>query len=147
MKHRLDPFNPPNVRFWTWWNDGLVKITLKPDQRIELSRSSRDEEGWSSSAEIFTHDGDEIVSECYSDGTDCDGRSSSSSNFWAPLAAMNKRPCFHWVDLHELKRADPSIPAWHVEIPQFHEGRPMTGPEWIKGKSSQRNYSAEAAGY
>ena len=40
MALRLNPWAPPNIRFWIWWNDGPVKITVKPGQIVPAYRWS-----------------------------------------------------------------------------------------------------------
>ena len=63
-----------NARFWLWWNHSPVKLTMKPDQRIEFSRWESTDEGWSAEAESFSFDGFIVERESVNDGKDCDGR-------------------------------------------------------------------------
>lgn len=81
-----------NARFWVWANDGMVKLTLRPDQSLSHHRGGTHGEGWWRSGDVWTHEGDRVTWEQYTDGTDCDGRHGSertlhSSGLGAALKA------------------------------------------------------------
>lgn len=121
----------PNARFWTWENDGWVKLTLKPGQTLRYCSGSPDDEGWWWSGQEFEYDADEgvVISRYTSERSDCDGRHSSYSDCECPLSDLQARP------------PEPADPEWGAdEIP-------VPRPEWRKVSASQRDYYAEAMGY
>lgn len=109
-----------NARFWEWVNDGRVRITLKPGQRLEWYTRSRHDEGWSSEYMAWKWDGNMLTRESETDGRDCDGRFSTQQTVIS--RDLNGRT---------------------VEI----DGDTWTAPEWERVDASQRDYSAEAANY
>jgi hypothetical protein len=124
----------PNARFLEWINGAEVKITLRPGQKLEWNWYSRHEEGWSSGGQLWRHDGDRVTNESFSDGTDCDGRMSSSIENEALLTEL----------AIELKRSD-----W-VSGPDgglIEKPYTIIRPNWTEVSHRQRDYAAEAAGY
>lgn len=125
-----------NARFWVNWNDGWVKITLKPEQSLEAGYSRSTDEGWCSWRERWTHDGDSVLRETESDGSDCDGRLTQyydcQCSIWS-LAAYQPEKQTDWVEGVGCEFV-PDLDA------------PML-PQWEEVHSSQRDYAAEAAGY
>jgi len=107
-----------NARFWVWWRDGAVKLTLRPGQALGAEWSGRHEEGWAYEAERWAYDGRVVLRVSVSDGTDCDGRMSDSTTCACPLTRLRDR----------------DVDGLHF-------------PEWEREKSSHRDYAAEAAGY
>ena len=125
-----------NARFWVWWHDGWVKLTLRPDQTLTAAYGGPTDEGWSSYCESWTHEGDRIVRECTSDSSDCDGRHSNYSDDACPLdqlAVIGHVKQTPWVE---------GIGCKLVNDPDA----PLT-PDWQEVKSSQYDQFAEAAGY
>lgn len=110
-----------NARFWDFVSDGWVKITLKPGQQLTHVTGGPDEEGYHYETTIYEHEGDSVVETCLSEARDCDGRFDHSSKHVCPLGELNSKP---W---------DPS-PSGYC-------------PNWRSAHRSQRDYSAEAAGY
>ncbi len=112
---------PPNARFW-FFNHNLewTKLTLKPGQVLRWHKAWSHEEGWSSVGEEFTHEGDYVRWRAVDDGRDCDGRLTQYRELTCPL-----------TQLREPVRYTPDylLPAWE-ELDR-----------------SQRDYTAEAAGY
>ena len=45
------------ARFWIW-NNGPVKLTIRPGQTLRHTSFSEDEEGWSSREDEWTNDGE-----------------------------------------------------------------------------------------
>ena len=62
------------ARFWIWWNDGWVKITLRDGQSVRYGRFGYHDEGWESEEEQIKREGDWLHRVTHTDGTDCDGR-------------------------------------------------------------------------
>lgn len=79
-----------NARFWVWYGDSMVKLTLRPDQSVSHHRGGTHDEGWRRSGDVWTHDGDRVTWERYTDGTDCDGRHGSERVMYCPLGASLK---------------------------------------------------------
>jgi hypothetical protein len=117
-----------NVRFWTHnWvhpNSPPVKITLKPGQSLSHGYGAGTDEGWNYHSETWTHDGDYIRLDTFSDGVDCDGRLSTGGTYY----------CMIGEDLTGLTFEDMASYVGGV-------------PVWTEEDSFQRDYSAEAAGY
>jgi hypothetical protein len=110
-----------NARFWTFENDAWVKITLRPDQSLTHRTFSRDDEGFSSTADTWIHEGGAVFNIWGRFGRDCDGRSESAGRLVCAMADLRA------VD------ADQDMPP---------------RPDWQKvGETICRDEFAEAAGY
>ena len=94
-----------NARFWIYWNDDFVKLTLRPGQTVRFWRTEEHEEGWSSTAEEYEHTGREICSRTYEDGTDCDGQMSVDTWHTCPVSDLAARWSAALGDL---------VPAWKL---------------------------------
>jgi hypothetical protein len=142
-----------NYRF-TAFHSGPVKLTLRPAQTLSHSSFARHEEGWSSERAQYTHDGDYVYREIDTDGRDCDGRMSSHyasrchrTRLTAHWVGTCKR-CQHTVTFTrgdgKLPRCifcdERSAPVGSIAWEGFY-------PAWERVERSQRDYSAEAAGY
>ncbi len=110
-----------NARFWVWVCDGWVKLTLRPDQTLSHAMSAPTDEGWESKSTIWTHQGDRVSQYSERASRDCDGLCDSQCETSAPLSA-----------LAAIEGSEPDDPC---------------RPDWREIRSSQRDYSAEAAGY
>jgi len=113
-----------NARFQHYTNDSCVVITLQPGQMFTHHHFNRDEEGYSAETHEWEHDGQGVIERFHSEGRDCDGRVSRSVELYCPLEKLRARSV---TDMP----ADNGI-GW---------------PEWDRSSESQRDYSAEAAGY
>lgn len=109
-----------NARFWVWWNDGWVKLTLRPEQKLECGWRKPTDEGWSSYYESWEHDGSGVLCQSEDDGVDCDGRLTRNWEGYCPLERLS------WVETDDLE---------------------VNRPAWERGNAYQRDYSAEACGY
>ncbi len=109
-----------NARFWIYWNDGFVKITLAPGQEIALSYGGPCEEGYSYTTEVFRHVGDRVETESHQKARDCDG----------PMER-------HWYGECRMDRLDAR------DADEFGPAR----PDWEEMHSDQRDYYAEAMNY
>lgn len=115
------PAHPPAVRFWTWINDDLARLTLQDGQTLTHRTGYSDEEGYSRTVESWTYEDGIVKREIGRDSTDCDGRHSYyQQDFCEPA---------------DLAGAE----AW--------ERDGMRVPAWSQASQSQRDHSAEAAGY
>ena len=119
---RLHPARRPArftpARFWTWWSAGPVRLTMQPGDIITLHRRDRTDEGWDTVTERYQFDGTAVRCDLIADGTDCDGRLSAHGAYAATLAQLRARK----VD-------------------------GIGYPDWSLLDRSQRDYTAEAAGY
>lgn len=117
-----------NARFWEWVNDGWVKITLKPDQKLQHGTFSYTDEGWSSTLTEWYHDLDTVERSDFSDGVDCDGRISRSNESSCPIEYLKARDMSQ-VDGMEKENAS------------------IFAPEWEHGRGAVYDREAEKAGY
>ena len=115
-----------NVRFWIWWKDGLVKLTLKPDQDVQLYTCEKTDEGWSSLSEWYHYNDEQGSIHCSitSTGVDCDGR---LDTFWDGYCRIGDE------DANEL----------------YDDGKftGCRGPLWERIESYQHDHTAEKSGY
>jgi hypothetical protein len=84
-----------NIRFWTWLNGGLVKLTLKPDERIVHYHRAPTEEGFHGEGHEFFYDagGERLLNMMLTEGRDCDGYTSYSSIWECSFDQLKARPC------------------------------------------------------
>lgn len=125
-----------NARFWVWWHDGWVKLTLRPQESLSAGHRGRHEEGWYSYDETWTHEGDRVVRECFNDGADCDGPSSKGQEDSCPLGRLSEVT-------HE--KQTPWIEGVGCEFVPDPDA-PLT-PDWEKVSESQRDVYAEQMGH
>jgi hypothetical protein len=109
------------IRFWFYGDNGPVLIKIKAGQTLFYSRGGPTDEGWYRDENFWEFDGETLVNMWCSDGCDCDGRLTRRGISYCP--AMDVRRGHRTPD----------------------DG--ITYPRWVEGKSSQRDYSAEAMGY
>jgi hypothetical protein len=117
-----------NARFWIWTNTGWVKLTLRPEQELSWTYGGNTDEGYSYSAEKYTHCGDRVVSESSTEARDCDGRMDHHSVCECPLDHLRARDM-------------------GAEQPDYPENAGIFAPEWQRVSAGQRDYAAEAMGY
>lgn len=125
------PYTCDSIRFWIYWREGVVRLTVPRDGTIEIGYGGPTDEGWSHYTETFEHDSyDDTLTRTVSiDSADCDGRHSHNTvTKWrvgGPLC-----PMYEFASDGEM-----------VELP----GVPQ--PDWELADRFQRDYAAEAAGY
>lgn len=92
-----------NARFWVWWNDGWVKLTLRPGEVVHLRTAGPTDEGYYYIDEVYENDGNELWCDYESGGSDCNG----------PLTRHAMSVC-HLVDLEPC--TEPQSPPWkHIK--------------------------------
>ena len=101
-----------------------VDLTLQPGETKELHAGGKHEEGHSYQYWTYTHEDDHIRCEYDSSDRDCDGATSDHCVTVCPLDRL---------------KASPAEPDNQWPLP--------ARPDWQRESSSQRDYSAEAAGY
>ena len=113
---------PRSIRFWEFVNNSWVKITLAPGQILHHATGGPTDEGYSFEHVVYDYSG-AITREITCEALDCDGR---LDRFYEQT-----------LERIELTAAGPSM----MDHP--------AGPRaiWADGKSSQRDYPAESAGY
>lgn len=127
------------ARFWVWHDGGLVKLSIRPGECIQVGGGGPCDEGchyWNKAWELE----DGVLEERnYSYSRDCDG----------PLERHSERE----ADVHELVgtlayyRNGWSENTGPVETMATHNGRMIYTPNWRKVSSGQRDHYAEAMGY
>ena len=111
----------PNVRFNVPTGDAPIVLTLRPGQTLRHYAGGPTDEGWSSCEQAWFFDPRDqcVYLDRVNDGSDCDGRLTHSVS----------------VCCHASRLA-------------AHHGRDGNRyPKWEQLRASQRDYSAEAAGY
>jgi hypothetical protein len=129
------------ARFYIWFNDGWVKLSLRPGQVISFGFGGPTDEGWAREDWKIEYEigdrGGRLLRTMIDDGADCDGR----------------------LTRHDFStaNADPQTYSdrWAIELNNAIEDgrkadqayRDVVTPDWQEGARSQRDYAAEAAGY
>jgi hypothetical protein len=108
------------IKFWTRSNGSAVRLTLRDGQFLSHENGGPTDEGYESHYETWSLDGDVVTLDYGADGRDCDGRISTHGTAHCPVDRL----------------ASGAINDQGIRF-----------PAWIFGESSQRDYSAEAAGY
>lgn len=138
--------NPPNARFWVYPHCGSpVKLTLRPGQELTTYYGWRHEEGWSAEGDTWTHGGDHVRHEHFTDGCDCDGRLSTTTICTCPLDLLIVREPTTEYPRSEAFSLDYTVRS---EFLAAWEG--VRWPDWQRQpfpESHQRDYAAEAMGY
>ena len=81
----------PNARFWVYRNGTYVKLTLKPGQEVRHAFYRTTDEGWASQTDSWRHGMDRVRNTWRFDGSDCDGRTSTSGAQECPLGELQGR--------------------------------------------------------
>ena len=120
------------ARWWEPVNGSWVKITLRPGQSLTHHTGGETEEGYSYTTEQWDFDGRTVERFSFTRSMDCDGRGSSEYGQSCPVERLGTGPhlWLGWNPDH-TDRIDPS----------------RRRPDWQDDRASQRDYSAEAAGY
>lgn len=114
---------------------------LKADEHTEDSPLTiyedhrQHEEGWAYSKEMLWMDDDGVHFSEETDGVDCDGRMQTFQEHVTKYDPFD--PCFIKTRRLEVGDCDSDHPLF----------LPFKVPAWEEAKSSQRDFSAEAAGY
>ena len=111
------------ARFWIYHRSGVVRLKLNEGQTVCFSHGGQTDEGYSWTAEQYSFDGEHVVSEWQTDSRDCDGRMTHSGSAYCRFSRLSSGS---FLDEEH-----------GVQYPDWMQYRP----------SSQRDYSAEAAGY
>jgi len=121
----------PNARFnhyhcfGNYDDSNIVKITLKPGERLSFSSGGNHEEGYSSEHYSWHYDSDDFVYMTVSGcGRDCDGYTSYSTTFRS-----------HVMQLRKVNRKI------------FPSGKYYLSPDWKQVESERYDQEAERAGY
>ncbi len=115
------------ARWWMWWNEGWVRLSLRPGQELRFGLWVSTDEGFAAEYWHYEHDGDQLVAHVVDDGRDCDGRLTRCNTYHCPLTDLQRNPAF--------------------DRPDSAENDGIYLPDWRRGDSSQCDEYAEAAGY
>ena len=127
-----------NARFWTWLNDGWVKITLLPEQTLTHHTGGPTDEGYSYTTLTYEHEGDAVRCEESTAACDCDGRLDRGCESYCRLDDLRQR------DMGSVDECGQWRGDEYVACP---ENAGIFAPSWIRADRWQRDYAAEAAGY
>lgn len=112
------------ARFWTWhrgeYDEGLVKIRLRPQQGMAIGGGGPTDEGWQVWGVGWEHVGSCVEMYCTRRGVDCDGPYEQWADYKCPIEDL---------DLLDGEPGEPGFPMW----------------ERVSG--GQRDHNAEAMGY
>lgn len=100
------------VRFWRWINNGAVRIKLNEGQTLHWHRSERTDEGWSSEAETYEHDGRTLFLRWQNDGRDCDGRLTRGGLSGVDIQGYCEGTRVHKREENDRGPEDITFPAW-----------------------------------
>lgn len=111
-------YHTTNARFLVWVNGDRVTLSLTPGDSLSHSHFARTDEGFESGTVTWSLDDGVVTLDSWSESRDCDGAHRSSTTL-----------------------------ECHVTELQSHEYDGALLPKWAEVGSSQRDYSAEQAGY
>lgn len=108
-----------NARFWIFVHGSDVKITLRPGDEVQYSHSQDTDEGWRRESRVYTFDGVFVRNESHSRERDCDGLMEHFGEYLCHVDNLKDGPNIDGIGF----------------------------PAWEKERESQRDHSAERAGY
>ena len=122
------------VRFWALVNGGMVKLRLAKGESVSFGESEETEEGWRSRGETYFYDtGYVIRHEWWSRERDCDGLHETFGETECGVAWLHDQPYVRERWAFDGFRSDPEC-AYLL-------------PAWEDIRTSQRDHTAERAGY
>lgn len=128
------------ARFWIWHRGGYVKLSIPAGHKFTHFHADRHEEGWSIEETSWEFDGHKVTIHAETDGTDCDGRLSSSDVLTCPVSRLRDRVPHAGVvindDRWDVVQKYNSVIDGEIRLPAF---------DYVS--QSQRDYAAERAGY
>lgn len=116
-----------SARFWVWWKDAWVKITVPVGECVSLHQGGHTDEGYYRIQHSYWNDGSEVTFYYYRGERDCDGRMDYDRKYCCTVEDLSK------IDMNE-----------GVPYPG-NEG--IFAPLWRETLTRQRDYAAEAMGY
>lgn len=123
-------------RFWVWHKESYVRLALKDGQDLSTQEGGPTDEGFSNESTKWSREGDTITQEYAEWGRDCDGRHEYHSTRYADIHELNEVPTFK-----------PCTDYSREEEPKIPEDVVAWLPNWTREERSQRDYTAESAGY
>jgi hypothetical protein len=138
------------ARFWSFENGAAVKLTIREGQTLRWNYQEPTEEGWAAGGFEMYRVGDTVVCETWSDGRDCDGRLSGSQRSECHVSRLASHlvwtcPECHNITTHSDNREGEFSAVCRACGAQLF--KPERFPDWNPISTTQRDYSAEAAGY
>jgi hypothetical protein len=140
---------PERVRFTVFENGAYAVLTLRRGDSLEWATGCPTEEGYSAEGCLWywPADGETIFRDSWTDGRDCDGRLSTETSCAVPVSRLHSRAiadcpkCGTHIERGYLRGICPRCGRLPVAVEWLRL------PEWQRIDSSQRDYTAEAAGY
>jgi hypothetical protein len=134
---------PPNARFWTFYHNSWVKLTLRFCQSLAFGFSAPDDEGYSFESNLYTYQRDDrfsdtapliVLNEWSNGGRDCDG--------------SIRRSGAHFSPLDQLAATESYMEQGEDKSRSHFQGRRIRRPEWQEFKECRvHDQFAEAANY
>jgi len=135
--------SPPNVRFWTFYHNSWVKLTLRFGQSRAFGFSAPDDEGYHFESHLYTYQRDDresadgpliVLSESSSGGRDCDGSTRNSVAYFSPV--------------EDLAAVESYMEEGEDKSRSHFQGRRIRRPDWKQFKEARcYDQHAEAANY
>ena len=85
-----------SVRFLVWVNGNDVKLSLQDGERLEWSKRSFHDEGYSFEHKFWSRKGEFIYYESTSGGRDCDGRIEHYNDYVAHVSQIDENGDVDW---------------------------------------------------
>lgn len=135
-----------NARFWVYWNATFTKLTMRPGQYLAMTTGGPTDEGYERETGEYwfvegAGAGDDqgvIRAEWTREARDCDGRYRYENTATCPVNRLR-----HITQDTACPFNDsPPPPAW-----EDWRLRYLPMPDWQQESASQRDFTAEAAGY
>ena len=121
------------VRFWALVNGGMVKLRLAKGEAVSFGESEGTEEGWRARWESYEYDRGVVTHTWGSRERDCDGLHETFGETECGIAHLRSEPYVRERWAFDGFRSDPEC-AYLL-------------PAWEDIRTSQRDHTAETAGY
>ena len=125
-----EAYGTRRVRFWAWVNGAPVRLSLRPGESLSWATGRTTDEGWRREGFDWAADDAGVTRYRWANERDCDGRADWGTEDYCPA--------------DRLAVIEP--PGWGFD----RSGRGWDGlawPAWVPVDRTQRDHSAEAAGY
>ena len=110
-------YNPVTVRFWTFYRNSRVKLTLREGKHITFGFSAPHDEGYSFEGYRYFIEDNLVVQEWTSGGRDCDGSMHDKGTLFCPL--------------NDLAKIEPYIPNDETQPKRnLFNGKLIHHPDW-----------------
>ena len=128
------------VRFWTFYRNSWVKLTLREGQEIRFGFSALDSEGFHYEFERYYLEGDTVVSEWRAGGRDCDGSLDRVGSLYCSIHRLKA------IKAYASDEYSGAAAKWWEKDWLFN-GQRIYRPDWLKSNELIHDQFAEAANY